>query len=295
MKKHRRIQALLSLILAFACLSGCGAQVEQPSAAHEQLQSEAALREDIPEYEGEPDVELNGNVPQLPQWEEASSFEQYEELDDLGRCQRAFACVGSDLMPTQERGSIGMIKPSGWHTVRYDHVDGQYLYNRCHLIAYQLTAENANARNLITGTRYMNTEGMLPFEQEVADYVKSTGNHVLYEVTPIFADDDLVVRGVHMQAESIEDEGAGVQFNVFVFNVQPGVEIDYATGESRAIETEEEPEQPQTEGKIRGNRRSKIYHCPGQAAYEDMADSDNLILFDTEEEAQAAGYRRAKR
>ena len=117
MKKHRRIQALLSLILAFACLSGCGAQVEQPSAAHEQLQSEAALREDIPEYEGEPYVELNGNVPQLPQWEEASSFEQYEELDDLGRCQRAFACVGSDLMPTQERGSIGMIKPSGWHTV----------------------------------------------------------------------------------------------------------------------------------------------------------------------------------
>lgn len=188
-----------------------------------------------------------------------------------------------------------MIKPSGWHTVRYDHVDGQYLYNRCHLIAYQLTAENANARNLITGTRYMNTEGMLPFEQEVADYVKSTGNHVLYEVTPIFAGDDLVARGVHMQAESIEDEGAGVQFNVFVFNVQPGVEIDYATGESRAIETEEEPEQPQTEGKIRGNRRSKIYHCPGQAAYEDMADSDNLILFDTEEEAQAAGYRRAKR
>ena len=174
-------------------------------------------------------------------------------------------------------------------------VDGKYLYNRCHLIAYQLTAENANARNLITGTRYMNTEGMLPFEQEVADYVKSTGNHVLYEVTPIFADDDLVARGVHMQAESIEDEGAGVQFNVFVFNVQPGVEIDYATGESRAIETEEEPEQPQTEGKIRGNRRSKIYHCPGQAAYEDMADSDNLILFDTEEEAQAAGYRRAKR
>lgn len=295
MKKHRRIQALLSLILAFACLSGCGAQVEQPSAAHEQLQSEAALREDIPEYEGEPYVELNGNVPQLPQWEEASSFEQYEELDDLGRCQRAFACVGSELMPTQERGSIGMIKPSGWHTVRYDHVDGQYLYNRCHLIAYQLTAENANARNLITGTRYMNTEGMLPFEQEVADYVKSTGNHVLYEVTPIFADDDLVARGVHIQAESIEDEGAGVQFNVFVFNVQPGVEIDYATGESRAIETEEEPEQAQTEGKIRGNRRSKIYHCPGQAAYEDMADSDNLILFDTEEEAQAAGYRRAKR
>lgn len=147
-----------------------------------------------------------------------------------------------------------MIKPSGWHTVRYDHVDGQYLYNRCHLIAYQLTAENANARNLITGTRYMNTEGMLPFEQEVADYVKSTGNHVLYEVTPIFADDDLVARGVHMQAESIEDEGAGVQFNVFVFNVQPGVEIDYGDrqkprhrdrrGTGTATDGRKDPRQP---------------------------------------------------
>ena len=267
----------------------------QLSGAGNHSQTSVSL-DSIPEYSGDPYVVVNNNVPFFSKEDlKAEAFESYGDLDSFGRCTVAYSMVGTETMPTEERGSIGQVKPTGWHAVKYDNVDGKYLYNRCHLIAYQLTAENANARNLITGTRYMNTEGMLPFEQEVADYVKSTGNHVLYEVTPIFADDDLVARGVHMQAESIEDEGAGVQFNVFVFNVQPGVEIDYATGESRAIETEEEPEQPQTEGKIRGNRRSKIYHCPGQAAYEDMADSDNLILFDTEEEAQAAGYRRAKR
>lgn len=288
MKRYRRIQLLLSALLAFACLWGCGTH-EQPPAAPAQTQQ----TESIPEYEGEPYVELNGNEPQLPQWDGSASFESYSELDELGRCQGALASIGQDLMPTEERGSIGMIKPSGWHTVRYDNVDGQYLYNRCHLIGYQLTAENANARNLITGTRYMNTEGMLPFEDEVAQYVKQSGNHVLYQVTPVFQGDELVARGVRMQAESIEDEGAGVSFNVFVFNVQPGIEIDYATGDSHALKSEQAPQD--TEGKIRGNRRSKIYHCPGQAAYEDMADSDHLVIFDTEEEAQAAGYRRAKR
>ena len=291
MKRIQQVSLSLFLLLCLL-LSACGA-------APGGTQTSFSL-EDVPAFSGEPYVVLSDNQPGFTQEEldqAAQGFEEYSPLDSLGRCGTAYASVGLDTMPTQDRESISSVKPSGWQTAKYDTqlVDGGYLYNRCHLIGFQLTGENANEENLITGTRYMNTEGMLPFEQEVADYVKSTGNHVLYEVTPIFADDDLVARGVHMQAESIEDEGAGVQFNVFVFNVQPGVEIDYATGESRAIETEEEPEQPQTEGKIRGNRRSKIYHCPGQAAYEDMADSDNLILFDTEEEAQAAGYRRAKR
>ena len=154
-------------------------------------------------------------------------------FDLLGRCGPAEACVGQELMPTEERGAIGMVKPSGWHTVRYDGVvDGKYLYNRCHLIGYQLTGENANERNLITGTRYLNVEGMLPFENQVADYVEETGNHVLYRSTPVFKGLELVARGVQIEAWSVEDGGAGVCFNVYCYNVQPGVEIDYATGES---------------------------------------------------------------
>ena len=171
-------------------------------------------------------------------------------------------------------------------------MDGKYLYNRCHLIGWQLSGENANERNLITGTRYMNTEGMLPFENMVADYIKETDGHVLYRVTPIFVEDELVARGVQMEAYSIEDAGASICFNVFVYNVQPGIEIDYSDGSSRLSETVDES---QEDGVIRGNSRSKIYHCPGQAAYEDMADSRYLVLFDSEEEAIAAGYRKAQR
>ena len=223
---------------------------------------------------------------------ESDSFESYGELDDLGRCTIAFANLSSELMPQGERGSIGQVKPSGWQTVRYDSVDGKYLYNRCHLIGWQLSGENANERNLITGTRYMNTEGMLPFENMVADYIKETDGHVLYRVTPIFVEDELVARGVQMEAYSIEDAGASICFNVFVYNVQPGIEIDYSDGSSRLSETVDES---QEDGVIRGNSRSKIYHCPGQAAYEDMADSRYLVLFDSEEEAIAAGYRKAQR
>lgn len=150
----------------------------------------------------------------------------------MGRCGVAFANICIDIMPTEERGEIGMIKPSGWHTVKYDVVDGKYLYNRCHLIGYQLAGENANPKNLITGTRYLNVEGMLPFENEVADYVKESNNHVLYRVTPIFESDNLVASGVQMEAYSVEDNGEGICFNVFCYNVQPGIVIDYATGES---------------------------------------------------------------
>ena len=188
----------------------------------------------IPEYNGEPYIAVNGNVPFFEDTEvTATSFEKYSDLDNLGRCGVALASVGQDIMPTEERGSIGQIKPAGWHTVKYDCVDGKYLYNRCHLLGYQLTGENANERNLITGTRYLNVDGMLPFENMVADYIKETGNHVMYRVTPVFEGENLVASGVQMEAESVEDQGADLSFNVYVYNVQPGVEIDYKTGESR--------------------------------------------------------------
>ena len=188
---------------------------------------------DIPAYAGDPYVTINDNVPQFLETDLAtSSYEYYSDLDDLGRCGVVYACIGMDLMPTEERGNIGSVKPSGWHTVKYDIVDGKYLYNRCHLIGYQLSGENANVNNLITGTRYLNVEGMLPFENMVADYVKETGNHVLYRVAPVFEGDNLVASGVQIEAQSVEDQGEGILFNVYCYNVQPGVTIDYATGDS---------------------------------------------------------------
>ena len=192
----------------------------------------------IPAFdESTPYVVINDNQPFFTEEEITDqSFESYGELDGLGRCTVAFACVGKDLMPTEERGSIGSVKPSGWQTVKYEFVSGKYLYNRCHLIGYQLTAENANKSNLITGTRYLNIDGMLPFEDMVADYVKETGNHVMYRVTPIFDGDNLLASGVLMEAWSVEDNGEGICFNIYAYNAQPGVEIDYATGDSRAKE-----------------------------------------------------------
>ena len=188
----------------------------------------------IPDYSGKPYVVLHENVPDFsPEELRGESFEVYSPLDPLGRCGPALSRVGLELMPTEKRGSIGQVKPSGWQTVKYDCVDGKYLYNRCHLIGYQLTAENANRENLITGTRYLNVEGMLPFENLVADYVKETEGQVLYRVTPIFKGRELVARGVQMEAMSVSDGGEEICFNVYCYNVQPGVVIDYATGESR--------------------------------------------------------------
>ena len=184
-------------------------------------------------YQGEPYVVINDNNPDFTETDmTTASFESYGELDGLGRCTTAYANIGKDLMPTEKRGSIGEVKPTGWQTVKYDNVDGKYLYNRCHLIGYQLTGENANAKNLITGTRYLNVDGMLPFENMVADYIKETNNHVLYRVTPVFSGDNLVASGVQMEAESVEDNGDGILFNVYCFNAQPGIAIDYATGDS---------------------------------------------------------------
>ena len=190
---------------------------------------------DIPEYVGEPYVEINNNLPYFSDEEYSKkSYEYYSSLDQLGRAGEAIACIGEDLMPTVERGEIGMIKPSGWVQNKYDWVDGKYLYNRCHLIGYQLTGENANESNLITGTRSFNVEGMLPFENEVADYIHETGNHVMYKVTPIYDGDDLLAQGVQIQAISVEDGGYGVCFNVFVYNMEPGVIINYSTGDNWA-------------------------------------------------------------
>lgn len=185
---------------------------------------------------------LNDNVPQFDESEITTvAFEYYSELDALGRCGTAFACIGEEIMPTEERGSIGQVKPSGWQLAKYDIVDGKYLYNRCHLIGYQLTGENANERNLITGTRYLNTEGMLPFENMVAEYVKETKNHVMYRVTPLFEGDNLLATGVQMEAYSVEDNGKGISFNVFVDNVQPGIVINYLDGTNR-LETDNSAE-----------------------------------------------------
>lgn len=212
-------------------------QTKQTTKMVQKLDRKPLDAEMLPTYSGQPYVVVNDNVPQFPQGDfTGNSFEAYSDLDDLERCGVAYSNIGTDLMPTEKRGSIGRVKPTGWHTVKYDFVEGKYLYNRCHLIGYQLTAENANKKNLITGTRYLNVEGMLPFENMVADYVKETKNHVLYRVTPVFAGDELVARGVEMEAESVEDEGEGISFHVFVYNVQPGVEIDYATGENRLAE-----------------------------------------------------------
>lgn len=191
----------------------------------------------IPAFSGYPFAVVNENIPSFSESELTTvSYEFYSELDSLGRCGYTIASVGRDIMPTEDRGNIGMIKPTGWHTVKYDSVDGKYLYNRCHLIGFQLTGENANEKNLITGTRYMNVEGMLPFENMIADYVKETNNHVAYRVTPIFEGENLLANGVLMEAFSVEDEGEGICFNVFCYNVQPDITIDYKTGESRLSE-----------------------------------------------------------
>ena len=197
------------------------------------LRPEPVSLDGIPAYGGAAYVELEGNEPGFTKEDMTlEAFETYSELDDLGRCGAAYANICPELMPTEEREAIGNVKPTGWVSAKYDCVDGKYLYNRCHLIGFQLAGENANRQNLITGTRYLNVTGMLPFENEVADYVQRTDNHVLYRVTPVFQGTELVARGVQMEAMSVEDHGAGVSYNVYLYNVQPGIEIDYATGDN---------------------------------------------------------------
>ena len=299
-------------------------QSDAPSASQGQQTESSAPTEittassfslsDVPAYSGKAYTSVNGNVPYFSAAElTTQSFETYSDLDSLGRCGVTYACIGKDLMPTEERGSIGMVKPTGWHTVRYDDlVDGKYLYNRCHLIGYQLTGENANTKNLITGTRYLNIEGMLPFENMVADYIQETNNHVLYRVTPIFEGNNLLANGVLMEGYSVEDKGAGVSYCVFAYNVQPGIEIDYATGESKLADSAQQEEQktatvtptpspePEKQEPATGseasqadyilNTNTKKFHYPTCSSVNDMKEKNKQEFFGTRDETIALGY-----
>lgn len=285
----RTIRALLPLFLAIGLiLSACSAE------------SSYSL-DSIPDYSGSAYVTVNDNHPYFSDADlTTTSFESYSEFDSLGRCGAAYASVSTDTMPTEERGSIGQIKPSGWHTVKYDCVDGKYLYNRCHLIGYQLTAENANEQNLITGTRYLNVEGMLPFENMVADYIKETGSHVLYRVTPIFDGDSLVASGVLMEAESVEDKGESICFNVFCYNVQPGITIDYPTGDSTLAESstasfsETASADSATEESIEQtyilNTNTHKFHDPSCSCVDDIKDSNKETYTGSRDDLISQGY-----
>ena len=229
--------AIWMCALGLGCFTACASEATYSTDRfQEETSTEEISIEEIPEYSGEPYVPINNNEPEFTENElTEEAVERYSQLDEQGRAQTAEATIGQELMPTEKRESISEVKPSGWVNKKYENVDGGYLYNRCHLIGYQLTAENANQKNLITGTRYMNVEGMLPFENMVADYIKETDHHVRYRVTPIYKGDDLVASGVQMEGESVEDQGESISFNVYVYNVQPGIEIDYATGDSRKM------------------------------------------------------------
>lgn len=289
-----------------------GASAEEESSdtdAGSESVSYSADLSDIPEYSGDPYVVIDDNVPDFSEEDMTTeSFETYSELDSLGRCGEAYADIGEDLMPTGERESISEVTPSGWQSVQYDSVDGGYLYNRCHLIGYQLTAENANEENLITGTRYLNVEGMLPFENLVADYIEETGNHVLYRVTPLFEGDDLVARGVQMEAYSVEDDGEGVEFNVFCYNVQPGIEIDYATGdsweedgsdtessssadaESDSSDSSSGSSSSDTEATYILNTNTMKFHDPDCSSVSQMSESNKVEYTGSREDLISEGY-----
>lgn len=294
------LNILLILIVSLSVLSGCSAGENN---FFNDLDITAQSASDyanydlsnIPDYDGKAYVELNGNVPEFSKSEKtySESFEEYGKLDSLGRCTYAVSCIGKDLMPTEKRGLIGSVKPSGWHISKYDFVDGKYLYNRCHLIGYQLTAENANERNLITGTRYLNVEGMLPFENDVADYIEITNNHVYYKVTPIFEGNNLVANGVQMQAYSVEDNGQGISFNVYCYNVQPGVAIDYATGDNQAVASSSITSTSSDEADKKTyivNTKTKKFHNPDCEGVKKMSSSNKKKYKGTRDSLISNGY-----
>lgn len=294
------LNILLILIVSLSVLSGCSAGENNffndlditAQSASDYVNYDLS---NIPDYDGKAYVELNGNVPEFSESEKtySESFEEYGKLDSLGRCTYAVSCIGKDLMPTEKRGSIGSVKPSGWHISKYDFVDGKYLYNRCHLIGYQLTAENANERNLITGTRYLNIEGMLPFENDVADYIEITNNHVYYKVTPIFEGNNLVANGVQMQAYSVEDNGQGISFNVYCYNVQPGVAIDYATGDNQAVTSSSVTSTSSDEADKKTyivNTKTKKFHNPDCDGVKKMSSSNKKKYKGTRDSLISNGY-----
>ena len=313
LKKFR----LISLLLVALVLSACGGKYETVTTiSTEPIENitttelttlvnitneiETIVSEnDIPEYSGTPYVILNNNKPEFTENEiTTKAFEKYSELDNLSRCGVAFACLGIETMPTTERGEIGMIKPSGWHLKKYDCVDGKYLYNRCHLIGFQLSGENANDKNLITGTRYLNVDGMLPFENMVADYIEETNNHVMYRVTPIFEGENLLCKGVKMEAYSVEDGGKGISFNVFCYNAQPYIKINYKTGESYLIVTPTTSpvtqENTSTEEKLGKtyilNLNTKKFHYPACSAVNKISEENKEVFKGDKNELIYGGY-----
>lgn len=303
MKKWKGNLALIILCISI-CICSCGKADTIIPAQEVPMQSQAVISlDEIPEYSGIPYIEINGNMPYFTENDYSTEvFESYSELDSLGRCGVCFANIGIELMPTEERGEIGQIKPSGWQLVKYDFVDGKYLYNRCHLIGYQLSGENANEKNLITGTRYMNVQGMLPFENMVAEYVKNTGNHVLYRVTPIFEGNNLVASGVQMEAKSVEDDGAGVCFHVYVYNCQPGVTIDYANGMSALAENEADAEDNEESPVLQGegttyilNTNTHKFHYPSCSSVDDMKEKNKQEYQGNREDLIKQGYDPCKR
>ncbi|WP_303203602.1 DNA/RNA non-specific endonuclease [Raoultibacter timonensis] len=288
------LASALALALAAAlALTGCSQTPVSPDQAQGLERAESFALSEIPEYAGEPSVAIDGGQPGFTDEDidaaKAGGIESYSDLDAIGRCGAAFVLVGPETMPTEKREGIGMVKPSGWQISTYDFIDGRYLYNRCHLVGFQLTGENANERNLITGTRYLNTQGMLPLENDVADYVEETGNHVLFRATPIFNDDELIARGVQLEALSVEDGGAGVRFNEYCYNVQPNVEIDYLTGNNREIgagETDADAE----ESTYVLNTRSMKFHEPDCKSVADMAEHNKQEFTGARTELLEGGY-----
>lgn len=303
-KKIRYLIGSILLSLSFilgACSQSAGSQQtevntelsgEKDTGSPEQSSFDLSQ---VPAYSGEPYVVVNNNIPFFKDSDlTTEAFEKYSDLDSLGRCGAAYANVCQEIMPTEKRGAIGMVKPTGWQTVKYDWVDGKYLYNRCHLIGYQLSGENANEKNLITGTRYLNVDGMLPFENLVADYVHETDHHVLYRVTPVFENSNLVASGVLMEAQSVEDDD--VLFCVYCYNVQPKVTIDYATGESHASEDTNIQETSQSTGEQAYivNENTKKFHLPSCSSVKDMNSGNKREFTGDRQELLDEGYSTCK-
>ncbi len=285
------MKKLLSLFLILCVLCGC-MRLEPSAGVSSSQQGDAYYTmETLPDYSGAPYVKLEGNQPQFDESQfNQESYEFYTDLDQLGRCGTCYANIGQDLMPTEQRESISSVHPSGWVQAQYDFVDGKSLYNRCHLIGFQLTGENANDHNLITGTRYLNVEGMLPFENQVAAYIRETGHHVLYRVTPDFQGSELVARGVVMEAASVEDDV--IRFHVYCYNVQPGVEINYETGESWAAEAaraDDEPSKSEETAYIL-NTNSKKFHLPSCSGASDIKEENRQQVTAAREDIIAQGY-----
>lgn len=290
MKYNRGVSFLILFLFFCSLFAGCSKLENIPLP----VQSETEWIE--PEESEEAYVVVNDNEPYFTKEDlTTESFESYSDLDSLERCHTAFANIGQDLMPTEERESISQVKPSGWQSVKYDEVDGNYLYNRCHLIGFQLTGENANEKNLITGTRYMNVEGMLPFENEVADYVSETDNHVLYRVTPIYEGENLLADGVLMEAYSVEDEGKGVSFCVYVYNKQPGIEIDYKTGESSLMDSSEESGDEKGQFTYVLNTNTKKIHLPSCSSVKEMKKEYQKEMQGDLDELEKEGYSACKK